>query len=109
MGPTVDTPGPPRDPPEDGYVVPAVLYPSNASQQTISVPLDAFARTESAAGWFVPGLVTGVPGLLLILLVLGNVLLGVSWVPNVSRLLGPEPDEPDDDEHLWWASGRPLS
>jgi hypothetical protein len=58
--------------------------------------------------WLVPGLVAGVPGLLLFLLVLGQVVLGVGWLPNAGRLLGPEPPALPDQEHLWWAAGRPI-
>ena len=84
----------------------------------VSAERDTSIRTSFAApmltmdapvSWFIPGLVTGVPGLLIILLVMGNVVLGVSWLPGVGRLLGPEPDQPDDDDHVWWAAGRPLA
>jgi hypothetical protein len=93
---------------EGAYDLPAALYPSNAGQQAVAVPFSALMTAGSPETWIIPGLVTGVPALLLIVLVLGNVLLGASWVPNVGRLLGPEPYVPDDDDHLWWAAGRPL-
>ncbi len=89
------------------YQVPTYLFPSRTT--TVTVPVGDLVRLDSPGSWFIPALVTGVPGLLLIMLMVGNVLLGVSWLPNVGRLLGPEPDEPDDDDHLWWAAGRPLS
>jgi len=82
------------------------MFPSNAGQQAVAIPLSALVNSGSPATWFIPGIVTGVPALLLVLLVLGNVLLGASWLPNVGRLLGPEVEVPDDEDHLWWAAGR---
>lgn len=107
--PVHDEPPPPRGGGDTvgRFELPVFMYAADAKQQAAAIPLD-FVRTSNPGSWFIPALVTGVPGLLLILLVLGNVLLGVSWLPNVGRLLGPEPDEPDDDEHMWWAAGRPL-
>jgi hypothetical protein len=90
------------------FEIPTQLFPRGPAQQTIVVPISDLVSMDSPASWFIPALVTGVPGLLLILLVAGNILLGVSWLPNVGRLLGPELKEPDDDEHLWWAAGRPI-
>jgi hypothetical protein len=90
------------------FAIPVSLYPAQAAQSGIDAPLDALVRLDNPASWFIPAFITGVPGLLLIILILGNVLLGVSWLPNVGRLLGPEPDEPADDDHLWWAAGKPL-
>jgi hypothetical protein len=73
---------------------------------------DSTVRSLAALGsshvWFVPALVTGVPGVLILLLVLANMLLGLSWIPGVSRLLGPDQAPPEDDQQLWWAGGRPT-
>ena len=63
----------------------------------------------SSSSWFIPALVTGVPGVLVILLAVGNILLGVTWLPNVGRLLGPQVEQPDDGDHQWWANGLPIS
>lgn len=68
----------------------------------------SLAALGSSEVWVVPGLVAGVPGLLILLLLAAHVLLGVSWLPGVRRLLGPEPPVPDDEQHLWWAAGRPV-
>jgi hypothetical protein len=103
---------PPDDPgaavPNLRFAMPVSLFPARSVEIADPGTLDALVGLNGPTSWFIPALVTGVPGLLLIVLVLGNILLGVSWLPNVGRLLGPEPEEPDDDEHLWWASGKPL-
>ncbi len=68
----------------------------------------SLAVLGSSELWFVPGLVAGVPGVLILLLVAVHVIVGVSWLPGVRRLLGPETPAPDDEQHLWWAAGRPI-
>ena len=85
-------------PPDFGYVMPDSLYSFDGEVGAVGQP-----------AWFIPALVTGVPGLLIILLVVGHVVIGLSWLPGVGRLLGPAPEEVDDDRQLWWAAGRPIS
>jgi hypothetical protein len=46
--------------------------------------------------------------MLMIGIVALQLVLGVSWLPGLGRLLGPEPDRPDDESHLWWANGKPT-
>jgi hypothetical protein len=70
---------------------------------------DTTAAVGAPVSWVIPALVTGVPGILIILLVVAHVLIGASWLPAVGRLLGAEPETADDDTHIWWAAGRPIS
>ena len=85
--------------PDYVYVMPESLY--DADNTIVSV--------DQSATWFIPALVTGVPGLLVILLVVGHIVIGLSWLPGVGRLLGPTPEDVDDDRQLWWAAGRPVN
>ena len=95
LGSSDDAPLPAAD-----YQLPDSLYDAG----------DTFVGFDDpSATWIIPALVTGVPGLLVILLVVGHVALGLSWLPGVGRLLGPTPDEVDDRRHLWWAAGRPIT
>lgn len=79
-----------------------------AGDPGIRQTLDTVVALGAPESWFIPAMVTGVPGLLIILLVGAHVLIGASWLPTIGRMLGPEPDEPVDDAHVWWASGRPI-
>jgi hypothetical protein len=106
----VPTGRPPRAD-EPAFEAPAELFgPSSDANAVRTVPtgLAALLTLELPANWFVPALVTGVPGLLIIILVGTNVVLGFSWLPNVGRLLGPDPEVPDHDQQFWWAAGRPI-
>ncbi|MGZ8474915.1 MAG: hypothetical protein ACXWWQ_01635 [Candidatus Limnocylindria bacterium] len=94
--------------------------PSPVGDVSFGVPLIDSADVGLATGfellghrgdgytWFVPGLVVAVPGLLLVILVMLNVLVGAAWVPNVGRLLGPAPPDHSTDQNLWWATGRSI-
>ena len=70
--------------------------------------VDTVVTVDQPVSWFIPAVATGVPGILIIAIVAVQLLLGVSWLPNLGRLLGPVPDRPDDESHLWWANGRPV-
>lgn len=80
-----------------------------APDADLAIAFEALGALGGVHSWFVPGLVVGVPGLLLILIVTAHVALGAAWVPNVGRLLGPAPPERSTDEHLWWAAGGPIA
>lgn len=80
-----------------------------APDADLALAFEALGLLGGVHSWFVPGLVVGVPGLLLILIVTAHVALGAAWVPNVGRLLGPAPPERPTDEHLWWAAGGPIT
>jgi hypothetical protein len=82
--------------------------PSAASASTTRDVIDTVVTVDQPVGWFIPAVATGVPGVLIIAIVAVQLVLGVSWLPGLGRLLGPEPDRPDDDSHLWWANGRPM-
>ena len=82
--------------------------PSVSSAAATRDVVDTMVMVDQPVSWFIPAVVTGVPGVLIIAIVAVQLLLGVSWLPSLGRLLGPVPDRPDDDSHLWWANGRPL-
>jgi hypothetical protein len=75
---------------------------------SLAMGFESLALLGDGYAWLVPGLIAGVPGLLLVALVVGQVLLGRGWLRQVGRLLGPEPPAPPDQAHLWWAAGRPV-
>jgi len=79
-----------------------------AADADLAIAFEALGLLGGLDSWFVPGLVVGVPGLLVILIVTANLALGAAWVPNVGRLLGTAPPERATDEHLWWAAGGPV-
>jgi hypothetical protein len=95
-------------PPALRFEMPSSLYAPPAAGSGVNQSAPAVSLLGGSGTWFIPALVTGVPGLLIIILVLMHALLGLSWLPNVNRLLGPELDAPDDDDQVWWAAGRPL-
>ena len=89
--------------------MPRSLYSApDAGTPGIRHGFDTVAALGAPASWFIPALVTGVPGFLIILLVAAHVVIGASGLSTVGRMLGAEPDEPDDDAHIWWAAGRPI-
>jgi len=111
LAPAAASPSPSPSPPAAGswYRLPpadrgGVEQPPAGFDSTVR----SLAALSSSQVWFVPALVTGVPGLLILLLVLANTLLGMSWIPGIGRLLGPEPSPPHEDQQLWWAGGRPT-
>ncbi len=75
---------------------------------SVALGFESLALLGGGYAWLVPGLVAGVPGLIVIGLLLAQIVLGRSWIRRVERLLGPEPPEPPDQEQLWWAAGRPI-
>lgn len=90
------------------YRMPVSLYSYADTPDAAAAPATVVGSLLSANGsasWVVPGLVTGVPGMLILVLAAVNAVLGFGWVPGVGRLLGPEPDVPDDESHIWWAGG----
>ena len=93
-------PDPEEPAPSPGYELPDSLY--DLGDTSVSVQ-------EPSSTWIIPALVTGVPGLLVLVLVIGHIFLGLSWLPGVGRLLGPTPEEVDDRRHVWWAAGRPIN
>ena len=110
----------PRDPSADGPVSGAASGAAQAARVAmaddtgagdadLAIGFDALGLLGGLYSWFVPGLVVGVPGLLLVVIVIANVTLGAAWVPNVGHLLGPAPPDEASDEHLWWAAGRPIA
>ena len=58
--------------------------------------------------WLVPALAAAVPGLLILILVAVQVTFGRALSPHLRWLLGSEPPRLPDEEHVWWASGRPI-
>lgn len=75
---------------------------------SLALGFESLALLGGGYAWLVPGLIVGIPGLLVIGLVLAQIILGVGWIGRVERLLGPEPPAPPEGEHLWWAAGRPV-
>jgi hypothetical protein len=58
--------------------------------------------------WLIPALTAGVPGLVFLLLVVVQVVLGRAVGPRLRWLLGSEPPDLPDGDHTWWAAGRPV-
>ena len=92
--------------------MPQSLYswqpPDVSSTSTTRDVVDTVVTVDQPVSWFIPAAAAGVPGILIIAIVAVQLLLGVSWLPSLGRLLGPVPDRPDEDTHLWWANGRPV-
>ena len=81
-------PGAPAARPEERFTVPVVRDASGAPGAiTIDTGFVAFGGFE----WAVPAFVLTVPGLLLILAVFGQTLIGLAWVPVTRRWLREEP------------------
>lgn len=99
----------PRPAPDFRYQMPTSLYSVVAADEpAFRQSFDTTVALGAPVSWFIPALATGVPGLLIILVVAANVLIGASWLPTFGRLLGPAPDAPEDDAQIWWAAGRPI-
>jgi hypothetical protein len=76
--------------------------------EDVALGFESLALLGGGYAWLVPGLLVGVPGILILVLVLIQVVLAGSWWRVVERLLGPEPPPPPEDGHLWWAAGRAV-
>jgi hypothetical protein len=69
--------------PVDAFVVPV-------AEGGADVELDSAGVSLASFEWAVPALVLSVPGILIVLAVLLQALIGLAWLPLVRRSLGPE-------------------
>jgi hypothetical protein len=56
------------------------------------IGLGALGLLESIDIWIVPGLLLGVPGLLVVAFVLLQAIGVLAWIPAIRRLRGDEPE-----------------
>ena len=78
--------GPPTDPEASAAAEPPFTLPSVDDGR--AVDLDMGALTFSGFEWAVPALVLTVPGILLVIAVLAQAMIGLAWLPVVRRWLG---------------------
>ena len=80
--------GPPSDPGGSAAAEPPFTMP--AVDDGSSLDLDLGALTFDGFEWAVPALVLTVPGILLVIAVLAQALIGLAWLPVVRRWLGSD-------------------
>ena len=96
-GPLPPSPG---DPPEGGLT-------AWGGGRIDASGLDAISFMDNGFAWFIPGFAAGVPGLLIILVLLLQMAAGSAWLPAVRRLRG---DQRDRDKRLRaWLEARPRA
>lgn len=87
--------------------------PGGVSEDAIGA-MDSIALAFQTLGllgdfvWLIPALSAGVPGLIVLLLVAVQLVLGRAVSPHLRWLLGSEPPELPEGDHTWWAAGRPV-
>lgn len=103
LGPNVGSGGGPGNEPAGGVVSVGAVNASGLSASGLS----AMDFLGDGYAWFVPAFVSGVPGVLLILLVLLQLVGGAVWAPSVRRLRGDRASRRSRDRRRA-ASGRPT-
>ena len=63
---------------------------SDGAPTDLGVGVDVLALINSPLGWFVPGAVVGLPGLLVIVFVALQAIGVLAWIPAVRRLAGDD-------------------
>ncbi len=66
------------------------------------IALAALSLLGNEFVWFVPGVALGVPGVLLVLLLLVQAIGGAVWVPITRRLLGRDRRVYASADRMWW-------
>jgi hypothetical protein len=96
-GPPVGGPAGPVEPPRGGSGSGPGPLPSSAapaeppfvvSPNVVELDVDTIANTFDGFEWAVPALVLTVPGLLIVIAVLAQSLIGLAWLPVARRWLG---------------------
>jgi hypothetical protein len=89
-GPT----GSPAAPADGRLVAGPPIEGDGAALPTVPVGLGALGLLGSIDVWIVPGLLLGVPGLLVVAFVLLQAIGALAWIPAIKRLRGDQEAEP---------------